>query len=86
MANPTYENYVAVFFSEGDNIVTKFVTALQSHNWTEWHDGEPAMKMSESCAKDVVFGLTLNGYAAAVVKVLKGVTFRNPEKKEEAKA
>ena len=37
------------------------------------------MVFSESYAKDIVFGLTLNGHAAAVVKVLHGVSFKNPE-------
>ena len=38
-------------------------------------------RLAESYAKDIVFGLTLNGYAAAVIKVLHGVTLKNPEKK-----
>ena len=86
MSNPRYETYVAIFQDERDKITTKFVTALPGHNWAEWKDGEPAMKMSEDWAKDVVFGLTLNGYAAAVVKVLKGVELSNPAKEEATKA
>ena len=81
MKNPRYDTYVAVFFFEDGEVYARYVTGIPSHNTAEWKAGEPAMLMSEDCAKDIVFGLTLNGYAAAVVKVLHGVELKNPDKK-----
>lgn len=80
MSNPRFDTYVAVFnLINGDRRV-RFLTGVPSHNSAEWKPGEPAMALSESYAKDIVFGLTLNGYAAAVIKVLHGVELRNPGK------
>jgi len=82
MGNPRFETHVCVFSNEDGEIYARYVTGIPSHNQAEWKAGEPAMSMSEEFAKDIVFGLTLNGYAAAVVKVLRGVTLRNPAKKD----
>ena len=76
-----FNTYVAVFFSEDGEVYARYVTGIPSRNSAEWKAGEPAMKLSEDYAKDIVFGLTLNGHAAAVVKVLNGVTLRNPAKR-----
>ena len=84
MKNPRFDCYVAVFTEEDGKPCVKFVTNLPSRNWAEWNAGEPALKINEDYAKDVVFGLTLNGYAAAVMKAVHGVTFTNPGKKVEA--
>ena len=35
------------------------------------------MPMTESIAKDIVFGLTMNGYGAAVIKVIDSVALWN---------
>ena len=78
MSNPRYDTYVAVFTSQDGIIRTRFVTDLPSRNTAEWNAGKPAMPISESYAKDIVLGLTLNGFAAAVVKVLHGVELKNP--------
>lgn len=80
MKSQTFETYAAVFFNEDGKVCTRYVTGIPSRNMAEWKEGEPAMKLSESYAKDIVFGLTLNGYAAAVVKVLRGVSLNNPKK------
>ena len=81
MKNPRYDTYVTVFFAEDGEIYARFVTGIPSHNRAEWLAGQPAMKMSEDMAKDIVFGLTLNGHAATVTKALHGVEFKNPGKK-----
>jgi len=78
MNNPKFDTYVAVFTTEDGKITTKFVTGVPGHNTAEWKSGQPAMKLSESYAKDIVFGLTLNGHPSAVVKALHGVEFTNP--------
>lgn len=74
-----FSTYVAVFFDEPDTgkTIVKYVTGV-GRSTASWESDQPAMKFdSESFAKDVVYGLTLNGYAAAVVKVLYGVELRN---------
>lgn len=81
MKNPHFDTYVAILTDESGKLNTRFVTGIPGHNTAEWKPGQPAMSMSEQMAKDIVFGLTLNGYAAAVIKVLHGVTLKNPEKK-----
>lgn len=78
MKNPRYDTYVAVLTNKDGDIRTRFVTDLPSRNTAEWNAGKPAMQISESYAKDIVLGLTLNGFAAAVIKVLHGVELINP--------
>ena len=79
MSNPRFDTYVAVFMNKDGEIRTRFVTDIPARNTAEWNAGRPAMPLAESYAKDIVFGLTLNGYAAAVVKVLHGVELNNPK-------
>lgn len=75
--NPRFDTYAAVFTEKDGKVITRFVTSIPSRNYAEWKDGEPAMPLSESYARDIVFGLTLNGHAAAVIKVLHGVELKN---------
>lgn len=75
MGNPRFDTYIAVFIGE----CVRFVTALPARNVAEWKAGEPAKPIAESYAKDIVWGLTLNGYPSAVIKVLHGVELKNPE-------
>jgi hypothetical protein len=73
-----YNTYIAVFFQEhetGRNIV-KFVTGVEKSS-ALWEDDKPAMKLGDSFARDIVLGLTFNGYAAAVVKFMNGVEVGN---------
>lgn len=77
MGNPRFDTYVAVFGQCDGKVTVKFVTGLPEHNTAEWKDGEPALNLSESYAKDIVFGLTLNGHPSAVIKVLHGVELKN---------
>ena len=74
--DPRFDTYVAVFFTSTDATSVKYVTGVD-RNTAEWEAGKPAMPFAESYAKDIVFGLTLNGYAAAVIKVLHGVELKN---------
>lgn len=78
MSNPKFDTYVAVFFAEDGELYARFVTGIPSRNTAEWKAGQPAMRLSEEYARDIVFGLTLNGHAASVVKFLHGVTLKNP--------
>ena len=74
--NPKFDTYVAVFFTNAGTTTVKYVTGVDK-NTAEWQAGKDAKPFAESFAKDIVFGLTLNGFAAAVVKVLHGLELRN---------
>ena len=76
MTNPRFDTYIAVFIPKGDDHIVKFVTSAEG-SWAEWLDGLPAKPFAESYARDIVYGLTLNGYAAAVIKVLHGLELTN---------
>ena len=76
MMNPKFDTYVAVFVTKDSEHVVKFVTSAQG-SWAEWRTGEPAKPFAESYARDIVYGLTLNGHAAAVIKVVHGLELRN---------
>lgn len=76
MMNPRFDTYVAVFFQDAGITTHKYVTGVDG-NTAEWEAGKPAKPFAESFAKDIVFGLTINGFAAAVVKVLHGVELKN---------
>ena len=76
-----FDTYVCVFAETKGGIVTKFVTGTHK-SYAEWEDGKEAMRFSEDWARDIVYGLTLNGHPAAVVKVVHGVTLKNPGKAE----
>ncbi len=78
MAIKYFNTYIAVFFQEpetGRNIV-KFVTSV-ANSTTLWEDDKPAIPLSESFAEEIVLGLKLNGYTAAVAKFLNGVQVGN---------
>jgi len=80
---PKFDTYVAVFFLNATDLgpVVKFVTSTEGST-CRWDPGQEAMRVSEDWAKDIVYGLTLNGYSAAVLKVLHGVTLYNSETKD----
>ena len=79
MNGPRFDTYVAVFINKDGESYVRFVTDLPARNTAEWNAGKPAMKLSEDYAKDIVFGLTLNGHPAAVSKFLHGIELRNPD-------
>ena len=81
---PKFVTHVAVFYPNVTDIgpVAKFVTSVEGST-CRWDAGKEAMVFSEEHARDIVYGLTLNGYPAAVLKVLRGVTLCNSEAKDE---
>ena len=80
---PRFDTYVAVFYPNATDLgpVAKFVTSVEGST-CRWDPGTQAAPFSEEHAKDIVYGLTLNGYSAAVLKVLHGVTLCNSEAKD----
>lgn len=75
-----YDYLIAVFTQDetGKGHTAKFVTSTEGST-ARWDAGKPAKRFSERTAKDIVYGLALNGYKAGMVTVLAGVTvFANP--------
>ena len=70
-----FDTYVGVFTNSGK---MKFVTAVHRSD-AVCESGKPALELSEDFAKDIVYGLTLNGYPSAVLRVLHGVELSNGE-------
>jgi len=73
-----YNTYVGVFFSDPDTRehFVKFVTGVEK-SAALWEDGKPAMRVTEPFAKDIVCGLTFNGFHAAIIKALNCIELRN---------
>ena len=68
---------VAITFQDTKTIQMKFVTGT-SGTTALWEQGKPAIPFSEVIAKDIVYGLVLNGYRAIIVKVPAGREIINP--------
>lgn len=64
MASKKEVYVVGVLESYEDRIEIKFVTGIPERKYAEWKAGETAMEFSKEYAKDVAFGLCVNGYAA----------------------
>jgi len=61
---------------------TKLVTKIDNKTrWASWSEGIP-MKFTLSTAKDLVLGLTMNGYTAVVIQTL--VDFAENAKRKES--
>ena len=78
LSKAKFVNYICVYSKEGDHMVARFVTDVDYHS-ARWEAGKPAMKFAQSYAEDIVQGLTFNGFAAGMVRVLNGVEFSNPK-------
>ena len=80
---PKFDTCVAVFYPNASEFgpVAKFVTRTEGST-CYWEPGKEAARFSEEHARDIVYGLSLNGYPAAVLKVLHGVTLCNTEAKD----
>ena len=75
-----YKYYVGIIKSEGG---IRYVTKCsQSTKIALWQDGEKALPMTLSAAKDLVFGLRCNCYNAVVITAPDYETFFNPAPEE----
>ena len=72
-----FVTYVAITFQDTKAIQMKFVTGT-SGTTALWEQGKPAIPFSEVIAKDIVYGLVLNGYRAIIVKAPAGREIINP--------
>ena len=79
------EQYVIGILSPTQTETTiKYVTSVQTEpKVAKWEDGKDAMIFSKDYAKDLAFGLCMNGYAAVVMIKPDYLDLRNPESKEE---
>ena len=66
-----YKAYVGIIIHQGMEICSmKFVTEIQNQGRTaKWEAGKPAKAFSLAAAKDICFGLNVNGIHAAVVQI-----------------
>ena len=72
-----YHYYVGVLNAENK---INFVTRVDNqHKISYWTEGEKAKRFTLSYAKDLVFGLGLNGYNAVVITAPEYYEFKNTE-------
>lgn len=65
MARKAEEYAVGILFPGETETTIKYVTSVQMEpKVAKWEDGKPAMTFSKDYAKDLAFGLCINGYAA----------------------
>ena len=78
------EQYVIGILSPTQTETTiKYVTSVQTEpKVAKWEDGKDAMTFSKDYAKDLAFGLCVNGYAAIVMIKPDYLTLVNPESNE----
>lgn len=83
MAKKAEQYVVGILFPTQTETTIKYVTSVQTEpKVAKWDDGEPAMTFSKDYAKDLAFGLCVNGYAAVVMIKADYLDLRNPESKE----
>ena len=84
MARKAKEEYViGILSSYEDRTEIKYVTSVQTEpKVAHWEDGKEAMEFSKDYAKDLAFGLCVNGYAAIVMIKPDYLTLVNPESED----
>ena len=82
MARKTEEYVVGILFTYKDRTEIKYVTSVSSeHKVAKW-DGKEAMTFSKAYAKDLAWGLTLNGNPAIAILKESYLNLINPEAAE----
>lgn len=80
MARKTEEYVVGILFPYKDRTEIKYVTNVSSEpKVAKWEDGEEAMTFSKSYAKDLAWGLTLNGNPAIAILKESYLNLSNPK-------
>ena len=84
MARKAKEEYVVgVLFPTKTQTTIKYVTSVQTEpKVAKWDDGKEAMTFSKDYAKDLAFGLCVNGYTAIVMIKTDYLTLVNPESED----
>lgn len=80
MARKAEQYVIGILFPTRTETTIKYVTSVQIEpKVAKWDDGEPAMTFSKDYAKDLAFGLCVNGYVAVVMIKENYLDLRNPE-------
>ena len=83
MAKKAEQYVVGILFPTKTETTIKYVTSIQTEpKVAKWDDGKEAMIFSKNYAKDLAFGLCMNGYAAIVMIKPDYLTLVNPEGKD----
>ena len=84
MARKAKEEYVVgILFPTKTQTEIKYVTSVQTEpKVARWEDGKEAITFSKDYAKDLAFGLCMNGYVAIVMIKPDYLTLVNPESNE----
>ena len=84
MARKAKEEYVVgILFPTKTQTTIKYVTSVQTEpKIAKWDNGESAITFSKDYAKDLAFGLCMNGYAAITMIKPDYLTLVNPESNE----
>ena len=83
MAKKAEQYVVGILFPTKTETTIKYVTSIQTEpKVAKWDDGKEAMIFSKNYAKDLAFGLCMNGYAAIVMIKPDYLTLVNPESKD----
>lgn len=84
MARKAEQYVIGILFPTKTETTIKYVTSVKTEpKVAKWEDGKPAMTFSKDYAKDLAFGLCVNGYAAVVMIKLDYLTLVNPESESE---
>lgn len=80
MARKTEEYVVGILFPYKDRTEIKYVTNVSSEpKVAKWEDGKEAMTFSKVYAKDLAWGLTLNGNPAIAILKESYLLLENPK-------
>ena len=83
MARKSEQYVIGILFPTQTETTIKYVTSVQIEpKVAKWDDGEPAMIFSKDYAKDLAFGLCVNGYAAIPMLKADYLDLINPESGE----
>lgn len=80
MARKIEEYVVGILFPYKDRTEIKYVTNVSSEpKVAKWEDGKEAMTFSKVYAKDLAWGLTLNGNPAIIMLKESYLNLSNPK-------
>ena len=80
MARKKEEYVVGILFTYKDRTEIKYVTNVSSEpKVAKWEDGKEAMTFSKVYAKDLAWGLTLNGNPAIIMLKESYLNLSNPK-------
>lgn len=80
MARKTEEYVVGILFPYKDRTEIKYVTNVSSKSKVaKWEDGKETMTFSKVYAKDLAWGLTLNGNPAIIMLKESYLSLNNPK-------